>query len=213
MTLKCHSTTWIVALSTWKKFYFRLVKKQKMTSKYHSITWIIAFPTSQNRFLPCLEVGNEFAVPGNLLEHRFLLLTKAAFLLVKRLKMSSECLATTWNIVFSTSPKSHFVMAKTPKMNSKWHASPWNIAHSNSTNSNLRLVKRLKIISRAFQLLETSLYTNSLKSHFGLAKRKKMSSLCLASTWIIAFSTSTIRILDLSRGRKWLLSAIRLLES
>ena len=35
ITFKFHSTTWIVALSTWINSHFRLVKKQKTTSKWH----------------------------------------------------------------------------------------------------------------------------------------------------------------------------------
>ena len=31
MTFKCHSTTWIVAYSTWKNLHFRWIKKQKIT--------------------------------------------------------------------------------------------------------------------------------------------------------------------------------------
>ena len=79
----------------------------------------------------------EFLVPGGHLKHRFLDLTQVGFRLVKRLKMSSQCLASTWNITFSISHNSHFGLEKMKK---------W--------------------VQRAIRKFEWSLFSTSSKSHF-----------------------------------------------
>ena len=131
MTFKCHSTTWIVGLSTWKKSHFQLVKMQKISSKFLSINNRF-IDLTQIPFWACQEAKMSSQCLATTLNIAFLNSHMPNFVMFKRQKMSSQCLATTWNIAFSTSPKSYFVMIKRPKMSSKWHESIWNTDFPNS---------------------------------------------------------------------------------
>ena len=133
--------------------------------------------------------------------------------------MSSQWLATTWNIVFSTSSKSNLGLVK--KQN--WLLSA--ICHLNRSFINLKkvefsvgqegkndlnvtfdnlnhrlfdfiklhfkLVQRPKIIWE-FQTRPCNIvFSNSPKSNYGMVKRPNMSSIWNATPWNIAFSTSS----------------------
>ena len=62
------------------------------------------------------DAENDFKVPFEDLNQRFFEFTKSHFGLVKRQKMSSQCLATTRQFAFLTSPKSYFGVVNRKKI-------------------------------------------------------------------------------------------------
>ena len=157
MTFKCHSNTWIVALSTWKKSHFRFIKKQKLTSKWYSTTWIIVFLLHSNLILGWGRGRKWDRSALQPQKSRFFEFTKSRFRLFQRPKISWQCHARPWNIAFSTSPNSHLGKVKRPKMSSKWHANPSNIAFSSSPKSHFGWSRGRKWVPSAWRPLETSL--------------------------------------------------------
>jgi len=79
LTFKCHSTTWIVALSTWKSRIFGRSRSRKLLqiSIQHINHLFLDF--TQIEIWGGQEAKNEFAVPCNHLIHRFLERTQTAF--------------------------------------------------------------------------------------------------------------------------------------
>ena len=131
------------------------------------------------------DAENDFKVPFEDLNQRFFEFTKSHFGLVKRQKMSSQCLATTRQFAFLTSPMPLLGWSRGPKINWKSHVSSWNLDFPISNDSHFAMVKRSKMSSKIHGSPWNIAFSISPKSHFGLVNRKKM-----ATTWNIAFSTS-----------------------
>jgi len=127
--------------------------------------------------------------------------------------MSSNCLATTLNIAFSNSLKSHFGVVKSQKISSKGLATTWNFAFSTSTKSLFGMVKTQKISSQCLGTNWNIAFSNSHKSHFRLDKGKEMSSFCPATPWKFFYRTHQIRILGWSNRKKWFPNTWRTLET
>ena len=98
---------------------------------------------------------NEFLFLGTSWNIAFSTSPKSQFGLFNRLKRSSLCLATTWNIAFSNSPKNNFEFVQRTKMSSRCHANHWNIDFSSLSKSHFGLVKKQKKSSKVpFDLLK-----------------------------------------------------------
>ena len=138
----------ILGLSRGKKWLLSAIRP--LVSKLYRIKKV-AFSVGQ-------EAENDFKVPFDNVKHRFFHSYKTNFGLVKRQKMSFQCLATTRKVAFFTSPKSHFGLDHRPKMRWKCHASPWNIVSRPHPNRILDRSRGWKWVRSAWRPLETSLY-------------------------------------------------------
>ena len=183
-----------------------LVKSLKMNSKMPGNDSKHCFlDLTQLAFWDGKETENEFKVTCLPLKHPFLELTQVAFGLLKIKKMCSQCLATTWNIVSSTSTKTHFGWSR----GWKWVLSAsttWKNDLSTSINSHFGLAKRKKMISKCHGSAWNIVLSTSSKSNLKLVKRQKMTFKCHSTTWIV-------QLLGWLRGWKWVRSAWRPLET
>ena len=190
------------------------------TLKHRLDTIQVAFSASQ-------KAENEFAVLGDHLKHPFLAWLNSNFGLVKGPKMSSKCYGSTWNTVFTTSPKPHFVLVKRQKMSSHSNATTWNIASSNSPKSpddnfKHRYLDLTQVAFWAGQEAENEFkvkceplkyrFVELTQVAFFLLKRQEMSSKCLETIETSLSLSHPSRILGWSRGRNWVYSAWRQLQ-
>ena len=115
-------------------------------------------------------------------------------------KASSQCLATTLNIAFSTSQNYNLGIVK----GRKWLLSTFD--HMNSLKIDLKKVafrffKKQKMTSKWHSTTWIITFSTSSKSHFGLVKRHKMSSQFLTTTRRIACFIHPSHIKCWSKGR------------
>ena len=127
--------------------------------------------------------------------------------------MSFKFHSTTRIVALSIWKNSHFRLIKKQKMTSKWHSTTWIIAFTNTSKSHFGLVQRPKINSECHVSPLNIAFSTSPKSHFGLAMWPKMSSKWQATPWNIALSTLHKSNIGWSRGRKWVLSDWRPLQT
>ena len=127
-----------------------------------------------------------------------------------KLKMSSQCLATTGKFVFLISPKSNFGLVQRSKISWKCHANPRNNAFSTTTKSHFGMVKGRKWVQSDMRALETSLSRLHPFRILGWSGGKIICSQCLATTWNIAFSTSTKSNFGLVKRQKMTFKGIQI---
>ena len=87
--------------------------------------------------------------------------------------MSSQCLATTWNIAFSTSPKSNFGLVKRQKMTFKCNSTAWIVSLSTWKKSLFRLIRSRKWLLSAIRQLESSLFRLDPNDILGSSRGRK----------------------------------------
>ena len=171
MSSQCLATTWNIAFLTSPKSNFGVFKRQKITFICHSTTWFVALSTWKKSFSVGELAENYFKVTFDNLNHRFFDFIQIAFWVIPEAQNKLRVPCETLKHRFFDINQVAFWDGQEAENESKENATPWNIDFFNFTHVTFWVVLRgRKWVSIAWRPLETTISRSHLRRILGMSR-------------------------------------------